>query len=206
MLTEASNDLPGIILRIGGAFSDWCELPALHSLIKLWSKPVFVSRMIPGHGKSGMPFIHRDDVVRIVRRCLEKHETLGSIETFLVSQHGATLHKELFPIIRQAAEKKAVTRPIYLPVMPARLGLYAKLFLGRLTGNLPYEKPWMLRYIDHPWVVDTEYTRRSLSWNCSPGLGICECLPRMLERFMKHPILWEERNTRRNERRYVYAQ
>ncbi len=206
MLTEASNDLPGIVLRIGGVFSDWCELPVLHSLIKLWSGPVLASRMIPGHGKSGIPYIHRDDVVRIVRRCLEMHEKLGSIETFLVSQHGATLHKELFSIIRQAAGKKPMTKPIYLPVALARVGLYAKLFLGSLTGNLPYEKLWMLRYIDHPWVVDTKYTRRTLSWNCSPGLGICKCLPLILERFTKYPILWEERNMHRNERRYVYAQ
>ena len=205
MLAEVSGDLPVIVLRIGGVFSDWCELPALHSLIKLWSGHGITSRLMPGRGVSGMPYIHRDDFVQIVRRCLEVHETLGSFETFLASQDGATLHGELFPIIREAAGRETISKPISLPPALAGLGLYVKLALGRVTGNVPYEEPWMLRYIDHPWVVDTTYTRTTLAWDCSPGLGIWERLPLIVEQFTKYPIVWEERNVRRNERRYVYS-
>ena len=37
MVRAAAKDrLPATVLRIGGAFSDWCELPPLYSLIKGW--------------------------------------------------------------------------------------------------------------------------------------------------------------------------
>lgn len=36
IVREASDRVPAAVLRIGGAFSDWCELPPLASLIELW--------------------------------------------------------------------------------------------------------------------------------------------------------------------------
>ncbi|MFV2068180.1 MAG: NAD-dependent epimerase/dehydratase family protein, partial [Pirellulales bacterium] len=36
IVRENSERLPAIVLRIGGVFSDWCELPPLTSLIRLW--------------------------------------------------------------------------------------------------------------------------------------------------------------------------
>ena len=74
IIAKDADRLPGIVLRLGAAFGDWCELPPLHSLIKLWSGPGASSRLVPGRGESGMPYIHRDDVSRIVRHCIERHE------------------------------------------------------------------------------------------------------------------------------------
>jgi nucleoside-diphosphate-sugar epimerase len=205
LLAEASDDLPAIVIRIGAAFSDWCELPALYSLIRLWGRPGVLGRMIPGAGKSGMPYIHRDDLVRLVRRCLELHEGLSPFEIFLACQQGAVLHNDLFPLIQQIVGKVLIPRPIHVPPAFASIGLYSKLALGYLTRNLPYEKPWMLKFIDRPWVADTTYTQRKLGWNCSPGRGVLERFPFILQQCVQQHALWEERNRQRNERRYIYS-
>jgi len=205
MIAEGVDRLPGILLRIGGAFSDECELPPLHSLIRMWAGRGPVSRILPGRGESGIPYIHRNDVVQSVRRCIESHPTLDPLEVFLVSQQGAVLHKELFPLIRQTAGKRASLEPILMPPDLARLGLFLRLALGSLTGDVPYERPWMLEFVDRPWVADTSYTQQRLGWSCSPGMGILDRLPMMLQRFTRNRRAWEERNRLRNQRRYVYS-
>ena len=107
MVRDASARLPGVVLRIGGAFSDWCELPPLASLIGLWAGRSPFGRLLVGQGTTGMPYIHRHNVVRIVRSCIEAHETLGSYEVFLASQQGTVTHKDLFAVIHQGARGKA---------------------------------------------------------------------------------------------------
>jgi nucleoside-diphosphate-sugar epimerase len=205
MIAEGADKLPAVVLRIGGAFSDWCELPPLHSLIRMWSGRGPWSRVVPGRGQSGIPYIHRADVAQIVRRCIESHEKLDALEVFLASQPGAVSHRELFPAIRRAMGERAALKPIFIPPGLARLGVILKLALGSLTGDMPYERPWMLEFVDRPWASDTRYTQQRLGWRCSPGMGILDRLPVILRRFTGDRRRWEARNRRRNQRRYVYS-
>ena len=105
LLSDNSHKVPAVALRLGGVFSDWCELPPLYSLIKLWSKLNIIGRIIPGKGYSGFPYIHRYELVRIIRRVIEKSESLDRFEILIASEDGCTRHKDLFPIIRSQAEK-----------------------------------------------------------------------------------------------------
>lgn len=204
MLGERADKLPGVALRIGGAFSDWCELPPLYSLIRMWSGWGPLSCLVPGRGESGIPYIHRSELVGIVRRCIERHETLAPLEVLFASRPGAVSHRVLFPVVRQMAGRGAWTRPIFIPPGLARLGLWLKLALSPITGGLPYERPWMLDFVDRPWLVDISYTQQKLGWHPSPGKGILDRLPVILERFVKHRRAWEARNRCRNAGQYLY--
>jgi nucleoside-diphosphate-sugar epimerase len=204
MVAELADKLPAVVLRIAGAFSDWCELPPLYSLIKLWSGWGPAGQMVPGRGGSGIPYIHRADVVRILRRCIERQETMDRLEVFLASQMGAVSHRELFPVIRQAAGRRVSLPPLLIPPALARLGLGFKLALGRVTGQVPYEQPWMLDFVDRPWSTDPSYTQRRLDWRPSPGMGILDRLPVMLQLHAGQRRTWEARNQRRNRGDYVY--
>ena len=82
MIARQADKLPGIVLRLGGAFSDWCELPPLCSLIKLWSGRGPFGRIVPGRGESGIPYIHRSDVTRIVRKCIEMAQFQDKLAPF----------------------------------------------------------------------------------------------------------------------------
>jgi nucleoside-diphosphate-sugar epimerase len=204
MVRETSRHLPGIVLRIGGAFSDWCELPPLASLIKLWAGRSPWNRVVVGAGTSGMPYIHRHDVVRIVRRCIAAHEALSSYEVFLASQQGAVLHNDLFAAIRQAHFPRAKSPPIFVAPGIARFGLCARRAIGALSGCLPYERSWMLTYVDRPWVVDTTYTRNMLGWSCTAGMGVLDRLPAILQHFQQDHRQWEHSNRIRSRGRYAY--
>jgi len=195
MVLAALSRLPAIVLRIGGVFSDWCELPPLHGLIKNWWGKSPLCRVIAGRGESGMPYVHRDDLVTLVRNCVEREAELAEHEVFIASQHGAVLQRDLFPVVRQACGGGA--SPLFVSPAIAGLGLRAKRLLGALSGNAPFEQPWMLEFLDRPWVVDTSSTRARLQWACTPGLDVCERLPTILEHLAREPKVWEHRNALR---------
>jgi len=204
MVYQVADRLPAIVLRIGGVFSDWCELPPLHSTIKLWAGRAPWNRMLVGRGNTGFPYLHRDDFVRLVRACVDRQEQLASYEVFLASEQGASLHRDLFRGIQQELPRRPPARPLFVPAFLARIGLCGKLAFGWATRNMPYERLWMLKFVDRPWVVDTTYTRNKLQWQATGGMGVYERLPVIVGHFLREHSTWEQRNRRRNEGRYLY--
>ncbi|UCD51836.1 MAG: NAD(P)-dependent oxidoreductase [Phycisphaerales bacterium] len=203
MLREASDRLPVIMLRIGGVFSDWCELPPLSSLIRMWTSRFPMNRILAGSGAAGFPYIHRADLVALVRCCLDKNERLGASEVLLACQDGAVLHKDLWAVVSNAWKGTPI-RPLYVPPIAASIGVAVRYMLGCLIGKAPYERPWMMKYIDRPWIVDTTYTRERLGWDCTAGMGILDRIPAILENLRQHRRRWIIRNKPQNRRQYTY--
>jgi len=205
LLEEAGSLVPCNILRIAGVFSDWCELPPLYSLIKLWTSAFPFGCIIPGRGESGIPYIHVNDLVHLIRLCILQNHELGPYNIFLASQHGAVLHRQLFPAIRSTAGYSGSLRPIHIPRKVAKYGTWFRWALGEISGNMPYERPWMLEYVDKPWNTDTSNTRRTLDWDCTPALGLLKKIPDIRNNVKTDPKGWKERNISRNERRFSYS-
>ncbi|MFV2066362.1 MAG: hypothetical protein ACC645_05230, partial [Pirellulales bacterium] len=186
-------------------FSDWCELPPLTSLIRLWRGRFPSRRMVVGRGDSGIPYLHRSDLVRIVRHSIDCRQELGDYELLLAASHGAVIDRDLFPLIVRPYDDRRVPSPWYIPTALARVALWMKLGAGRLTGNLPFERPWMMTYVDRPWDTDTTYTRQRLGWRCRDAYSLASRLPSILDHFDNDRQAWESRNRRRNEGRYTYV-
>jgi hypothetical protein len=72
--------------------------------------------------------------------------------------------------------------------------MYAMLVLGRLTGEAPFERPWMAKYIDDSLTVDASRTRELLGWTPRPRLEIIRRMPFLLENFKSYPVDWNRRN------------
>ncbi len=203
LLFENSHKIPAIVLRLGGVFTDWCELPPLFSIMKMWSKP-FIGRMMPGQGMSGFPYIHRRDVVDIVRKIIKKDKMLSHFETLFASPSGCTCQKELFPIIRRESNENFSTKPLHVSLPFTRMALHGKYFFNTLINKNTYERSWMIDYADRPLVVDTSYTQKKLNWNPRPRLHILERLPLLLQNLIYHPDPWYRRNINRNDQKYEY--
>jgi nucleoside-diphosphate-sugar epimerase len=205
LLAQYSERMPTLALRIGGVFSDWCELPPLFSLIKMWSNPYPVGRVIPGRGATGFPYIHRRDLVTCVRRTIQRHESLARSEILFASPSGYTTHNELFTVIRRTCGEQFDLNPIYVAPGLARYALFVKNLAKAMLGRKRYERRWMMDYVDTPLVVDTTYTTEKLQWTPGPELGILNRIPVLMQRFKADRKKWERRNIRRNEGRYAYA-
>lgn len=198
LFRQASDRVASVALRIGGVFTEWCELPPLYSLIRTWSAWGPIGRVVPGRGESGFPYIHRSDLVSQVRAIIAKSDELAPHEVFIGARQGVVSHNQLFPVIRPDAA------PIHVPPALLRLPMHARCAWGRLIGRVPYERPWMLDYVDRPLAVDIAKTETVLDWRGQPGKDVLSCLPAVLANRQAHPRLWEERNVQRNEALYAY--
>ncbi len=200
LLAQAGSQLPCIILRIAGVFSDWCELPPLYGLIRLWSSASPMGLMIPGRGESAIPYIHLHDLVRLVRLCMDRDQVLESYSVLLASPHGSVSHRQLFPAIRSAGGFSGKQNPIYLPRKLAKPGAWIRRGWGEISGNRSYERPWMLDYVDKPWNTDPGRTQRILDWTCTGESDILEKIPVIMGNRRAHPKVWAERERSRMER------
>lgn len=204
IVREHAHRLPATVLRIGGVFTDWCELPPLYGLIRLWRGPWPMRRVVVGQGGSGIPYLHRSDLVRLVRRCVERHGQFDGYEQLLAASDGALLDRDLFALVARPPRRGDAPAPWHLPTPCARLGLRLKRVIGRLMGQVPLEQPWMLDYVDRPWHTDTTHTRRTLGWQCRPAFTLAVRMPTILEHFEADRAAWELRNRRRNRGQYTF--
>jgi len=205
LLQRHAHRVPVVALRIGGVFSDWCELPPLFSLMRLWARPQPLGGMIPGRGGAGFPYIHRQDLVGCVRRIVACHKELPPYEVLFAAPNGATLQRDLFPGYNAALGWRRGRRPIFVPVGLARYFLFIQNRIKQALGRTLYERRWMLAYADRPLVVDARYTHRRLDWQPRATHAIEARLPLLVARFRQQRALWERRNILRNEGRYEFA-
>lgn len=205
LLAEYSERMPTVALRIAGVFSDWCELPPLYSLIRLWCETKILGRLIPGRGLSGFPYIHRRNLARCVRQIIRRHEHLKPSEILFASPPGCTTHNDLFGVIRRACDPEADIRPVFISPALARCFLFVRNRVKAMRGHKRYERRWMMDFVDTPLVVDTTYTQKQLQWTPGPELSILNRMPVLMQRFTHQRYTWEQRNVRRNDGGYVYG-
>lgn len=192
---EYSRWFPCSIVRLAAVFSDWCEYAPLYVFLSTWLSSGWRARMIAGRGLSAVPYIHSRDVNRLFLTLLRRGSELPRCGVYLASPDGATTHRDLFEL----ATRYHFERPpgaIMLPRGLARFGVTARDALGRVAGRRPFERPWMLEYLDRQLTIDASHTRDMLGWAPTPRYQILRRILFLLEKMKGNPHEWRKRNER----------
>lgn len=193
MVAEYSTITPTCVIRFGAVYSDWCEYPPLYMFLKTWLGHGWNARILGGKGESAIPYIHIREVVDFLRRLLRQEGTLNRSDVLIASTSGCTSHKTLFSEATRSFYGKS-KEPIRVPALLAGWGIIALNLWGQLTGNRPFERPWMRRYIDDQLAVDNSRTCSRLDWYPEARFRIDKRLPHLIERLKSDPIGWHTRN------------
>jgi nucleoside-diphosphate-sugar epimerase len=193
MLNEYQDQVPSVIVRLAALFSDWCEYPPLFMLLTAWFSKLWNADIVAGRGLTAIPYLHVLDVVAFLRRLLDHERELAPGEVLIASDDGAVSHRELFGTATLAYDGKR-RAPRYVAKPLCRVGMSLLDALGRLTGQRPFERPWMAAYIDQEMRVDSSVTRRLLAWNPRPRLGLLRRVPFLVENLKTDPHEWIARN------------
>ena len=119
-----------------------------------------------------------------------KFSKIPQYGVYHVSPDGSTNHKELFTHATRDFFGYPLI-PMFLPKFMAYPGLIMKNILGRLRlVSQPFEKFWMIKYIDLKLNVDTSLTRKILSWEPTPRYHILRRLIYLLDKMKSHPNEW----------------
>ncbi len=195
LVKESSLIFPASVVRFAAVYSDWCEYAPLYKFISNWTSKNIDSRILAGRGESAIPYIHVYDICAIIQKIIKESSRLPRFAIFNASPDGSTSHKELFEWTTRYFYGKPV-RPFHLPRLLAYPGLCFKHFLSflHLTCDEPFEKFWMIKYIDKKLDTESSLTRKTLEWQPTERFKIHRRLLFMLEKMKSHPNEWKLKN------------
>lgn len=200
LVRGCAAQIPSVIVRLGALYSDWCEYPPIHSFLETWLSGHWNARALGGRGETSTPYLHVRDGVSFFLKVLERMDDLASAEVLVASEDGSVSHHQLFEAATEYHFGRA-RRPLFVPAWLAGPGMAVMDVVGRLTGERPFERPWMARYIDTHLSVDASRTRRRLGWQPHPRLSLLNRIPFMIEYRRTDPVEWMRRNREALEHR-----
>lgn len=193
MLAEYSDDVPSCIVRFAAVFSDWCEYSPLYVFIETWLSRSWNSRILGGRGTSAIPYLHVRDVTPFIRRLIRRNDLIGPNQVVIASPNHTVNHRELFRLV-DTYVGEGTRRPILVPGFLARIGVWGRDLIGRATGNRPFERPWMVEYIDRDLAVDSSQTQELLDWRPRRRLFMEQRMAFLVEHRKLDPIEWHNLN------------
>ena len=193
LILDYSGMFPCTILRLAAVFSDWCEYPPLFAFLNTWLSRKWNARILGGRGTSSITYIHISDLIKLIHTVITKTDSLPQINTFVASPSGTVSHNELFNAATRYYFGRA-RKPIRIPKIIAFPGVIFRTIMGGLLGNKPFERPWMIRYIDRKLVVNAGFTETTLGWKISGRNDILRRLLFMIENMKNHYVDWTVKN------------
>jgi len=193
MVKDHARHFPCTVVRFAAIFSDWCEYGPLYKFLDTWYNQGYMSRVLGGKGQSAVPYIHINSLIDLLLIVIEKAGDLPEIDTYIASPDRATNHEQLFKLSTRLYYGEA-RKPFHMPKLMARVGVFGRDILGRIIGRRPFERPWMMKYIDKRMDVDASYTRNALNWDIKPRYNLTRRLLYMVEHLKTYPVEWHTRN------------
>ena len=194
MCKEYASCFTCSVVRFAAVFSDWCEYGPLYQFLSTWLSDKWDSRILGGKGESAITYIHIHDLSNMILQLIRKQNELPRYGTYLASSDGSVSHKELFSHATRDFFGQP-SKPLFIPKLMAYPGLSAKTILGKINlVSKPFEKFWMIQYIDKKLNVDAIKTQQLLSWETTPRYHILRRLIHLLDKMKSHPNEWLIKN------------
>ncbi len=194
MLAEYDDTVPSCIARFAALFSDWCEYPPLYFFIESWLSRSWNRRVLGGRGSTAIPYLHVREIAPFIRAVFQSSDRLEQREVLLASPDMTMSHRELFRLVHHHTGRQPPPRPLCLPKALCAVGIPLRDFVGRVTGNRPFERPWMAAHIDRNLLANPHRTWERLRWHPRGRLQICRRLPFMFEHRSTDAVEWNRRN------------
>jgi hypothetical protein len=161
--------------------------------LSTWLSEGWNARILGGRGESAIPYIHGREIPVFFRRLFEHLDAIGQREVLICSPSETVSHRELFDVANLNFRGRHV-RPVLVPAPLASLGVRVRDLAGRVLGDRPFERPWMVRLIDRDLAVNASRTHAKLGFAPRERLLITRRVPFMIEHLKADPIEWHQRN------------
>jgi len=198
---EYSDFFKCSVVRLAAVFSDWGEYGPLYQFIRTWVSGQWDARVLGGQGNSAVSYIHIFDLIKVLVQLIQNTQSLPSFGRYIASPDGATTHNELFSTITRDYFGQSL-KPLYIPRLLAYPGLLAKKMLSKIQlVSPPFEKFWMLRYVDRQLNVDASGTREVLNLSLTPRYYMLRRMIYLLDKMKSHPNEWKLKNEAATKRK-----
>ena len=146
--------------------------------------------MLGGKGESAVSYIHINDLTKLLLTIIESSHQLPVYDIYAASPDGCTSHNNYLKYATRDFLGESL-KPIFIPKLLAYPGIFFRILMGNLKMTPPpFERYWMLKYVDQKLNVDSSYTRKILSWEPSQRFHIKRRLLFLLSRMKSNPMEW----------------
>ncbi|MEN8154060.1 MAG: NAD(P)-dependent oxidoreductase [Acidobacteriota bacterium] len=193
MLKEYSKHFPCTVIRFAAVFSDWCEYGPLYSLMSTWVSGKWNSRILGGKGKTAITYIHIKCAVLFILQVLTGNDHMKRFDILIASSSEYQSHRKLFLLTTRLYFGKAL-KPIFIPKFLAGIGIYLRCMFGKIFNKNPFEKIWMVNYIDHFISTKPDYSLKILPFSIRERYHLPRRLIYLIENMKSFPQEWHSRN------------
>ncbi len=191
------GDIPFVILRLAGVYTDQCSLPGLASQIQRIYERQWLSHLFPGDSTHGQSAVHIDDVADLFARTVARRQRLPPETTLLVGEPQVESYAELQNRIGRLIHGQGwVTHEI--PKSVAASGAWMQDKLETVVpdsldyGIEPFIRPFMAQLADDHYELDIGRAQRLLDWR--PRHRLADELTAMIEQLKRDPVTWYQAN------------
>lgn len=188
VIRQVRGNIPAVIHRMGGVYSDWCQsLPIAHQIERIFERS-FESFFFPGNIHHGQPFLHISDLTDLVEKTLRNKAKLNPYEIFIVGEEEILTYEMMQNIIGEKLYHREWPT-IKIPKPVARVGAWIK---DRMSEEVEFIQPWMIDLADAHYPIDISKAKQKLDW--SPLIHLKDKLPQFIDQLKNDPEKWYRLN------------
>lgn len=186
VIHEERGDIPAVLLRIAGVYTDSCDsIPLAQQIRRIYENQI-TSHLYPGDLSHGQSFVHLDDTVNAIERTIERRHDLPHEIPILIGEPETYSYGQLQETMAQLIHGESDWSTERIPPSMAKAGAWMQDHTPA-TGDA-FIKPWMIDLADDHYELDVRRARELLGWE--PQRRLIDTLPKMIQALQRDPLAW----------------
>ena len=192
-----AGDMPYALLHLAGLYDGESAVPTLsHQIARIYERGL-KSRVYAGDMRAGQSMIHREDLMDLLVRVIERRADLPRRVTILAGEPDPMSYRELQDAIARLVHGTDRWRTFTLPAPLAKLGAFAQVQAEPAIpdafdrGEKPFIRPFMVDMASDHYALDVARAERLLGWE--PRHDLRRDLAALVGSLEDDPAAWYRR-------------
>ncbi len=190
VIRQERGNIPTVVLRIAGVYDDLGHSAPLPRQIQRIFERDPTAYVFSGNPAHGQAMAHRDDVVDLCVRLVERRGELPPELVLEVGEPETLGYAELQAILGRLIHGEERWPTLIVPKPLAKLGAWVMEALR--LWRIPFVKPWMIDRADDHYELDISRARTVVGWE--PKHHLRETLPKVVAALKADPWAWYREN------------
>lgn len=199
IITQERGAVPVTFLHLAGLYDEESAVPTLtHQIARIYERDI-KSHVYAGDQDAGQSFIHKDDLVDLFVRAVDRRGDQADVETLLAGEPHAVSYAELQDTIGGLIHGKDAWLTISAPKPLAKAGAAVEAKSEPVVpdaidrGEKPFIRPFMMDMAEDHYALDISRVKDRLGWR--PRHDIRKTLPKIVEALKADPAGWYDANS-----------
>ncbi|HEY6102000.1 MAG TPA: NAD(P)-dependent oxidoreductase, partial [bacterium] len=190
LIRKERGDIPTVVLRLAGVYDDLGHSEPLPRQIQRIFERDPTAYVFAGNPRHGSAMVHRDDVVDLYVRLVERRAGLPAELVLEVAEPETMSYADLQNALGRLIHDQDAWPTLILPKSLAKLGAWVMEVLR--LWRIPFIKPWMIERADDHYELDIARARTVLGWE--PTQRLRDTLPGVVAALKADPWAWYREN------------